>query len=215
MTDRAGRWATAQVGRVDCTVAEVACELGCDWHTVNDAVMAYGTALLDSDVERIGDVKAPGLDETLFCRAGPWHAQQWCTSIVDVAPGHTQLFDGVPGRTASGPSRWLEARPMAWHNAIRFAVLDLSGPYRRTFDDTLPDAVQVADPFHLVTLTNSKLDECRRRVQNDTLGHRGCDDEPLCRACRLLTRAHERSTTEATTSSPDSSRPSILGARCA
>ena len=38
MTDRAGRWATAQVGRHGRTVNEVAGELGCDWHTVNDAV---------------------------------------------------------------------------------------------------------------------------------------------------------------------------------
>jgi transposase len=31
-----------------------------------------------------------------------------------------------------------------------------------------PDAVQVADPFHLIKLANTKLDECRRRVQNET-----------------------------------------------
>ena len=37
-----------------------------------------------------------------------------------------------------------------------------------------------------------KLDECRRRVQNDTLGHRGRKDDPLYRARRLLTKAHER-----------------------
>ncbi len=46
MTDRAGRWATVQVGREGRTVAEVARELGCDWHTVNDAVMAWGAALI-------------------------------------------------------------------------------------------------------------------------------------------------------------------------
>ena len=45
----------------------------------------------------------------------------------------------------------------------------MSGPYRKTFDDSLPDAVQVADPFHVVRHANSKLDECRRRVQNETL----------------------------------------------
>ncbi len=44
MTDRAGRWVTEQVGRYGRTVNEVAVELGCDWHTVNDAVIAYGTA---------------------------------------------------------------------------------------------------------------------------------------------------------------------------
>jgi transposase len=29
------------------TVSEVADELGCDWHTINDAVIAYGAALVD------------------------------------------------------------------------------------------------------------------------------------------------------------------------
>jgi transposase len=70
--------------------------------------------------------------------------------------------------------------------------LDLSGPYRAVFDTMLPDAVQVADPFHLVRLANSKLDECRRRVQNETMGHRGRKTDPLYRCRRLLTRADER-----------------------
>ena len=38
---------------------EVANELGCDWHTVNDTVVAYGEALLEADTERIGDGRAP------------------------------------------------------------------------------------------------------------------------------------------------------------
>src|SRR3989304_10002542 len=45
MTDRAGRWVTFQVGRLGRTVAEVARELGCDWHTINDPVIAYGEAV--------------------------------------------------------------------------------------------------------------------------------------------------------------------------
>jgi transposase len=98
----------------------------------------------------------------------------------------------VPGRSAAGPSAWLEARPNQWRSTIRFGVLDLSGPYRKTFDDSLAHVTQVADPFHLVTLANAKLDECRRRVQNETVGHRGRKDDPLYRARRLLTKAHER-----------------------
>jgi transposase len=191
MTDRAGRWSCEQVGRLGRTVAEVARELGCDWHTVNDAVLAYGRPLV-ADPDRIGEVDALGLDETLFCRAGRWRTQQWCTSIVDVSAGRTQLLDVVPGRSAGGPSAWLEARPQQWREAIRFGVLDLSGPYRKTFDDTLSHVTQVADPFHLIKLANSKLDECRRRVQNETVGHRGRKHDPLYRARRLLTKAHER-----------------------
>ena len=191
MTDRAGRWATVQVGRLGRTVAEVARELGCDWHTVNDTVIAYGSALVE-DPARIGLVTALGLDETLFNRHGRWRSQAWCTSIVGLAPGGGQLLDVVAGRSAAGPSAWLKARPETWREAIRFGVLDLSGPYRKTFEDTLDHVIQVADPFHVVRLANSKLDECRRRVQNETTGHRGRKEDPLYRARRLLTKAHER-----------------------
>lgn len=199
MTDRAGRWATLQVGKEGRTVTEVARDLGCDWHTVSDAVVAYGTPMVD-DPDRISDVGALGLDETLFCRQGRWRSQRWCTSIVDVSPGHrAQLLDVVPGRSAAGPSQWLLRRPTAWLDRVAYGVLDLSGPYRKTFDDVLPDAVQVADPFHLVKLANAKLDECRRRVQNETLGHRGRKHDPLYRCRRLLTKAHERLEANGTT----------------
>ena len=56
----------------------------------------------------------------------------------------------------------------------------------------LPHAVQVADPFHVVKLAGAKLDECRRRVQNETLGHRGQKHDPLYRCRRLLLAAEER-----------------------
>ncbi|MEA2002595.1 MAG: ISL3 family transposase, partial [Actinomycetota bacterium] len=196
LTDRAGRWVTFQVGNHGRTVNEVAQDLGCDWHTVNDAVIAYGTQLVD-DPDRIGDVTALGLDETLFCRVGWWRTQAWSTQIVDVGKG--RLLDVVEGRKAAGPTAWLVSRGEAWCSQIRWATLDLSGPYRKVFDTMLPDATQVADPFHVVKLANSKLDETRRRVQNETLGHRGRKDDPLYRIRRLLTKADERLTDQGRT----------------
>jgi len=56
----------------------------------------------------------------------------------------------------------------------------------------LPGTVQVADPFHLVKLANQRLNDVRRRVQHDTLGHRGRKNDPLYRSRRLLTKADER-----------------------
>ena len=189
MTDRAGRWVTEQVGRRGRPVADLARELGCDWHTINDTVIAYGTPLVE-DPGRVGPVEALGLDEVLFARLGPWRAQAWSTSIVDVEAG--QLLDVIPGRSSVGACAWLDARGAAWRAGVRYATLDLSGPWRLTFDTMLPDATQVADPFHVVKLANTKLDECRRRVQNETLGHRGHKNDPLYRCRRLLTRADER-----------------------
>jgi len=189
VTDRAGRWMTRQVG-AGRSVSAVAAELGCDWHTVMDAVVAYGTPLID-DPGRIGDVAALGLDETLFVREGPWHRRSWVTSIVDVTRP-AQLLEVVEGRTAKAASDWLDVRPQAWRDGISWAALDLSGPYRKTFNDSLPDAVQVADPFHVIKLANTRLDDVRRRTQQDTLGHRGHRDDPLYKSRRLLTKGHER-----------------------
>ncbi|MGH3733494.1 MAG: ISL3 family transposase, partial [Acidimicrobiales bacterium] len=75
---------------------------------------------------------------------------------------------------------------------MRYATLDLSGPYRSVFNRTVPHATQIADPFHVVKLANLKLDECRRRVQNELFGHRGRKHDPLYRARLLLTKADER-----------------------
>jgi transposase len=71
MTDRAGRWATEQVGRLGRTVAEAARDLGFDWHKVNDAVVAYGAALIDDDPERIGAGRCPRARRNPVLPAGP------------------------------------------------------------------------------------------------------------------------------------------------
>lgn len=191
LTTRAARWATLQVGRHGRSVAEVATDLGCDWHTVMDAVMLYGTPLVD-DPKRFGAVTAIGLDETLFAREGRFRQQRWSTQIVDVRRG--QLLDVVQGRDSSEPCRWFAEQPEAWRAGIEWATLDLSASYRAVFDTMLPHAVQVADPFHVVKLANTALDECRRRVQNDTIGHRGRKHDPLYRARRRLVMARERLT---------------------
>jgi transposase len=189
LTDRAGRWVTEQVGRCARSVAEVAKDLGCDWHTVNDAVVRYGEALVD-DADRFGAVSALGLDEVLFARQGSLRTKEFATSIVDVRAG--QLLDVVPGRKAKGPMEWLYDRGLEFCAGIEWATLDLSGPYRSVFDAMVPGATQVADPFHVVKHANAKLDEARRRVQNETLGHRGRKSDPLYRIRRLLTKADER-----------------------
>jgi transposase len=188
-TDRAGRWLTRQIGQHGRSVAEIAEELGCAWHTVNDALLRYGEVLLD-DEHRFGDVHALGLDEVLFVHDGPYRRLVFSTSIVDVQSG--QLLDVVPGRSGAAPTAWLLAQGEEWLSHVRYATLDLSGPYRSVFTKTVPQATQVADPFHVIKLANLKLDECRRRVQNEREGHRGRKLDPLYRARRLLTMADER-----------------------
>jgi transposase len=56
----------------------------------------------------------------------------------------------------------------------------------------LPHAVVTVDHFHAIKLANEAVNDVRRRVQQETLGHRGHRDDPLYGARRLMTRAHER-----------------------
>lgn len=189
LTDRAGRWATYEVGRNGRTVVEVAEDLGCDWHTVNQAVVAFGQALVDHP-ERFGDVQALGLDEHLMVRTGERHRLRFVTALVDVHA--SQLLDIVDDRKSDGAKAWLRARGTEWLAAVRSGTLDLSATYKSVFDEVLPHAALVADPFHVIRHANSKVDECRRRVQNETLGHRGRKVDPLYKVRRLLTMAAER-----------------------
>ena len=76
LTSRAARWVTIQVGGRGRSVDEVAAELGCGWHTVNNEVGRWGEALLGADTDRIGEVQAVGIDKTLFWRKGRWRTKQ-------------------------------------------------------------------------------------------------------------------------------------------
>ncbi len=53
--------------------------------------------------------------------------------------------------------------------------------YANALRDSLPDAVQVLDAFHVVKLGTQVLDEVRRRVQQEQLGRRGHKSDPLLR----------------------------------
>ncbi len=155
-----------------------------------DEVRRWGEALLEADTSRVGKVEAVGVDETLLWRRGRFRAKQWCTSVVDV--GNRQLIDIVGGKTANSAEAWFRSQPVGWRDGIRWAVLDMSGAYRTAYDRVLPNAAQVADPFHVIRLANQRLDEVRRRVPNETLGHRGRSRDPLYRIRRLLTAAHKK-----------------------
>jgi transposase len=194
LTTRAAKWATRQIGD-GRTVKEVAAELDCDWHTVNDAVCTYGKALLDADRKRLTRTSAIGLDETSFVRLDGQHTD-YATTVADVE--HHAIIDILPSRHFVEVAAWLDKQPRWWKERIDFGALDMSATYAAVYNVVLPKAAQVVDPFHLIALANRALDTIRRRVQVEQLGHRGRRDDPLYRARRLLLRGEEKLSEEAT-----------------
>jgi transposase len=189
LTTRAAKWATVQVGG-GRTVKEVATELDCDWHTVNDAVTIYGGALLAADHRRLNKTIAIGLDETKFVRVSRRAYADYATTVCDVE--HHQIIDILPSRHFADVAGFLNKQSKGWRERVRFGALDMSATYAAVYSVILPKAAQVVDPFHVVSLANRCLDSVRRRVQTEQLGHRGRRDDPLYRARRVLLMGEER-----------------------
>ena len=195
LTTRAAKWATRQVGG-GRTVKEVADELACDWHTVNDAVTTYGAALLEADRKRLNRTSAIGLDETAFVKANDASHTHYATTVADVE--HHQIIDILPTRNYAEVAGWLHKQPEPWKRRIRFGALDMSATYAAVYSVVLPEAHQVVDPFHLVALANRSLDAVRRRVQAERGVRRNKGKDPLYRARRVLVMGEERLDPDAT-----------------
>ena len=82
-------------------------------------------------------------------------------------------------------------QPDSWREAVTHVTIDLSASYLRAVTDALPDAVVVADRFHLVRLANDMVTEVRQHATRDVRGRRGRRDPEWAGRSRLLT-AHER-----------------------
>jgi transposase len=111
--------------------------------------------------------------------------------IVDLTPvldgsGPARLLDLVAGRSAAAMTSWLAERDQSFRERVEVVAMDGFGGYKTAATSALPDAVTVMDPFHVVALAGTKLDLCRQRVQQDTLGHRGRAGDPLYRVRRTL-----------------------------
>lgn len=115
--------------------------------------------------------------------------------MVDLTrDAHGRLLDVRPGRSGTVYAGWLGEETREFIDAIEHAALDPFRGYANAIRDELPDAVAVLDAFHVVRLGTQVLDEVRRRVQQDTLGHRGLKNDPLYKIRGLLRHGREHLT---------------------
>ena len=108
------------------------------------------------------------------------------------------MLDLVEGRSKQAFKQWLAARPQAWRDRVEVVAMDGFTGFKTATTEELPAAVAVMDPFHVVRLAGDALDRCRRRIQQDTHGHRGRTNDPLYRARRTLHTGADLLTTKQT-----------------
>jgi transposase len=193
LTTRAAREACRRVGHDGEAVAVVAADFGVGWGTVMRAVVEHGAPLVD-DPARLEGVAALGVDETAFLAATSTHATEFATGLVDLtrADGPARLLNVVPGRSGAVLSSWLRSRDADWRSWVAVAALDPFRGYATALRTQLPGAVRVLDAFHVIKLGFDAVDQVRRRVQQETLGHRGRAGDPLFGIRRVLRRGHDR-----------------------
>jgi transposase len=121
------------------------------------------------------------------------------TGMVDLSRDQygrvrARLLDLVPGRSGRAYGDWLKARGEGFTSRVEVATLDPFHGYKNAIDDELEDATAVLDAFHVIKLGTDVVDQVRRRVQQDTLGHRGHRDDPLYRIRNVLRAGAEKLT---------------------
>lgn len=189
LTVRAGIEICRSVAADGVSVAAAARRFGVGWATAMTAVRRHGTPLVD-DPDRTASVTAIGVDETTFSHAGRTKRTSYVTGIVDLDRG--RLIDVVAGRSGAVVTDWLDTQTPTWRAQIVVAATDAFGGYANAITAGLPAATLVMDHFHTIALANRALDVVRRRVQNDTLGHRGRRADPLYRIRRIAQVGSER-----------------------
>ncbi|MCZ3388295.1 MAG: ISL3 family transposase [Actinomycetia bacterium] len=189
LSRRGLRWALEGIVCQHLTVARVAEGLGVAWNTANDAVLAEGKRVLINDPERFDGVTVIGVDEHVWRHTR--RGDKYVTVIIDLTSirdgtGPARLLDMVQGRSKQAFKGWLAERQESWRDGIEVVAMDGFTGFKTAAAEELPDAVAVMDPFHVVRLAGDALDQCRRRVQQDTCGHRGRKGDPLYSARRTL-----------------------------
>ncbi len=171
------------------SITRVAASLGASWHTVNDAVLAAGRALLVDDPTRLEGVSVLGVDE--HCWRHTRYGGRFVTVIIDLTPvrdrtGPARLLDMVPGRSKQVFTTWLQQQNPACRAGVEVVAIDGFTGYKSAAAEAVPDAVAVMDPFHVVAPAGDALDRCRQRLQQATCGHRGRTGDPLYGIGRVL-----------------------------
>ncbi|RMB60240.1 ISL3 family transposase [Tessaracoccus antarcticus] len=164
------------------SIARIAANLGVAWKTAHDAILASAAELLINDPDRLDGVTTVGVDEHVWRHTR--FGGKYVTVIIDLTPtrtgtGPSRLLAVVEGRSKKAFKTWLEAQTQQFRKAVEVVAMDGFTGYKSAAVEAIEKVKIVMDPFHVVALAGTKLDECRQRLQQETLGHRGRSGDPL------------------------------------
>lgn len=178
------------------SVAAAVREHGLSWPIVQAAFVAKA----DEHLIEPWPVRVLGIDETRGRQAGALEQRSVSGKWLKLDTFETNFFDldgdggllgQAPGRTKGAAIQWLDACGQEWKDGVQIVAIDPSATYRAAIRHALPNAVIVADHFHLVMLANKMVTGVRQRVVRETCGRRGLATDPIWAGRRRLLRGRE------------------------
>jgi transposase len=144
---------------VQCSKTAVTELMRIAWRTVG-AIVTRVSADIDAKLDRLAGLRRIGIDEISYKRN-----HRYLTVVVDHDTG--RLVWAAPGRDQATLARFFEQLGPERCGQITHVSADAADWIANTVTEHCPNAVQCADPFHVVGWATDALDQVRRQAWND------------------------------------------------
>jgi transposase len=147
---------------VQCSKTAVTELMRIAWRTVG-SIITRVSADIDAQVDRLAGLRRIGIDEISYKRG-----YKYLTVVVDHDTG--RLVWAAAGRDEATVERFFDALGPQRCAQITHVSADSAAWIARVVARRCPQAVQCADPFHVVKWATDALDEVRRQAWNEARG---------------------------------------------
>lgn len=138
------KWQITHQHHQGITAVDLAGDFGIGHATVTRWYVEY-LKLKNHEFQAAAAPRALGIDEHFFTRK-----KGYATTLADLS--HRKVFDVILGRSEASLRGYLEG--LQGRENTRVAVMDLSETYRNIVQKYFPNALIVADRFHVIRMVN-------------------------------------------------------------
>ena len=154
---------------VQCSKTAVTQLMRTAWRTVGAIITRVQTEI-DSRVDRLADLRRIGIDEISYKKG-----HRYLTVVVNHDTG--RLVWAAAGRDAATVQAFFDELGPERAAQITHVSSDAARWITRMVTRNCPNAIQCADPFHVVAWATAALDAVRRQAWNNAKGRRRTDPQ--------------------------------------
>ncbi len=145
----------------ETTATYAASKFGISDKTVTN-IYQYIAKRKQEQLQHLQPTQVIGIDEIAMHKGH----KDFVIVITDIT--NKKVIDVLPDRKKATLETYIAGWREDFKNGIKFAAIDLWGPYRCLVESMLPNAKAVADRFHVMQNINKALDNCRKEAKRES-----------------------------------------------